>query len=233
MNNQFSFLVTIFLLAAFISGCAGQPIGKPELLLNGAGQSPDTQLQADATGEPQVAPDGVSTDTTPGASESGRPEVDTMPSGGGESLPGQPVANWKAYTDGKYGFSLSYPDIYTILPEVELLDTISPDLIDRLRFMDSQMAQSDTAQLELPKFSVEIYRNPSSQSIPEWLGKNMPVNGSLDDAMLGGISCKKLTTYALMAPNEFHFCVYQNNVYKIVAVGEYSGKMLESFTFGK
>lgn len=137
---------------------------------------------------------------------------------------------WTTYTDPAFGFSLSYPDSYAILPERERLARIAPHLLGRCRFLEHDLARSEFAEMEPPKFSVEIYANPAGQSLQGWIQEHAP-GGDLEDIVLDTRNCLQLSLRAQMAPNQFVFCAYDERIYKFTPMGTSSREMLNSFKF--
>lgn len=149
----------------------------------------------------------------------------SAPVGSGEAS-SKPV-NWLVYQDETYKFSISHPDVYVILPEVELLREIDPDLAHRVRFQDADLAKGDTADLEPPQFTVEIFKSNSS-SLESFLDTKMP-GARREPYKIGDLQGYRVSTNLLMAPNEFYFFSGNGYVYKLTPMGAYSQEMLESF----
>lgn len=141
------------------------------------------------------------------------------------------VMQWTTYTDATFGFSFSYPDIYTILAERENLATIAPELIGRCRLLEPVLANSEFAELEPPKFSVEIYANPAGQSVQGWIQKHAP-GGDLERFSVDNKNCAQVTLHTLLAPNQFVFCDHGGKIYKFTPMGAKSQEILHSFKFG-
>lgn len=137
---------------------------------------------------------------------------------------------WITYTDPKFGFSLEYPDIYTVLAEPQNLAEISPTLIGRFRLLESSLANSDVAELEPPVFSIEIYSNSERLSIESWIDENLP-RGDKENTEIDGVACSKLTLQILLAPNQFTVCENNGNIYKFTPLGLNSEDILASFRF--
>ncbi len=149
----------------------------------------------------------------------------SAPAGSGEPV-SKPV-NWLVYQDETYKFSISYPDVYVILPEVELLREIDPDLAHRVRFQDADLAKGDTADLEPPQFTIEIFKSNSS-SLESFLDTKMP-GARREPYKIGDLQGYRVSTNLLMAPNEFYFFSGNGYVFKLTPMGAYSQEMLESF----
>ena len=138
--------------------------------------------------------------------------------------------NWLTYLDTKFGFSISYPGTYTILPENGLPHDGMPGLVYRVRFLDGNLAKSETANLQPPDFSIALFENPAANPLKDWVLSNAP-KGSSEEITLDDSACLRVTTLTLMAPNQFYFCARDHYIYQFIALGKYADKMLQSFKF--
>jgi hypothetical protein len=211
-------LIVIALLA---TACATK--NPPPELLTGSG----TTLPQDSNNAGSVNPSGTVIPALPGDSNPGAIEG-SQPGGGEVSTP----AKWLTYLDTKFGFSISYPDSYVLLPEAELPKDGAPGLVRRVRFLNSALANSDTANLQPPDFSIALFENPSAISLKAWVDANAP-KGSIEEVKLDEVSCLKVTMTTLMAPNQFYFCAWNKYVYQLTPLGTYAEEMLKSFKFGR
>jgi hypothetical protein len=160
----------------------------------------------------------------------GLPDPPIESAEGGINRQGAPM-QWTTYTHPSQGFSLSFPSMYVNLREPEDLSTTAPDLIGRVRFLEQDLARTEFAELEPPKFSVEVYANPGGQPLHDWLRQHAPA-GDVTDAAVDGRACLQLALRAQMAPNRFLFCAHQGRIYRFIPLGPYSREMLDSFRFG-
>lgn len=243
-------IVTIVLVSMLVLGTACAPETADRLLgeVGGGGSQGDQsrQLLAEGKGPIEVTPNepGASGDVI-GSDDQGGGVI----SSSGEQAPGsaqgsqagslessapgtsgEPVSkpvNWLSYTDETYKFSIAYPDVYIILPEIELLKDLDPDLVHRVRFQDADLAKGDTADIEPPQFSIEIFKSPTS-SLESFLDKKMP-GWSRESYKIGDLQGYRVSSNLLMAPNEFYFFSGNGYVYKLTPLGGYSQEMLESF----
>jgi len=216
-------MIVIALL--LITACATKN-PPPELLPINA--TPGTVLPQDSNNVGSIDPAGTvvsagSDDSDPGASEGSQPD-------GGDEM-NKPV-NWLTYSDTKFGFSISYPDAYILLPEADLPKDGAPGLVYRVRFLNSDLATSDTANLQPPDFSIALFENPSAIPLNAWVDANAP-KGSTEEIKLNDVSCLKVTMTTLMAPNQFYFCAWNRYIYQLTPLGQYAEAMLESFKFGR
>ncbi|MEW5830369.1 MAG: hypothetical protein AB1846_15885 [Chloroflexota bacterium] len=232
------FIVFVLILSIGLAACA--PPGGWEALSsgdnpNGPGSEPLLSGPAQE-GDDGSAIDNSGTVYPPGPANSDPGESAGSESGSGDDTAGLPEeevpVNWIAYTDPNFGFSLQYPDIYTILSEPQNFSDIAPSMIGRWRLLDSSLANSDVADLEPPKFSIEIYANDEGFSLNEWMDANLP-GGDKESVEIDGANCTKLTRQALLAPNQFIVCEYGGNMYKFTPLGLYSEEILASFNFGQ
>lgn len=223
MTRQIVCSFVLALAILFVSGCTKDTPG----LLSSDNSTPAPQ-QLGAGGDGLVNSSGTEIplsggSNAPGSAGSYDPEAEMTP----------PLPNWRMYVDAAYGFSISYPDSYVILEEKpELFKTIYPSLVQRVRFLDKDLAHGDTADLEPPQFSIEVYENPSPIPLTEWLGSNDVPTGTREDVTVDTVSCTQITKLILMAPNQFIYCAFKNNIYKFTPLGPFSQDMLKSFKFG-
>jgi hypothetical protein len=135
--------------------------------------------------------------------------------------------SWLTYRDQAYSFSIDYPDTYTILPETEPLNNADPELIQRVRFLDAQLAAGDTAELEPPNFTIGIYAL-GDQTLEAFIN-NDEDRGEREAYTLGNLSGFRVHFKQLIAPNEFFYFSEHGYVYKLTPLGLYSQEMLHSF----
>jgi hypothetical protein len=213
----FAFMLTFVALS--VSGCTNLlPTEKPDLLP--AGDSGGGGL---VNSEETILP-GSAASSGPGSSSGYNPDTDMTP----------PPPGWLSYTDAAFGFSISYPDVYVNLPEAaDQYAQIHPGLVHRVRFLDETLAKGETADLEPPKFSIEIYANSSQALLDQWLETNEIPAGAYEEVGIDGITCTRITMPILLAPNQFIYCAFGKNIYKFTPLGSHSQEMLNSFKFGQ
>lgn len=242
-----SLIISIVLVAMLVLTTACAPETAERLLgeAGASGQQGDQsrQLLSEGKGPIEITPENPSGDVV------GSDEAGGAVSSSGEQAPGsavgsqagslessapsgsvEPVSkpvNWLVYRDDTYKFSISYPDVYVILPEIELLRDIDPDLAHRVRFQDADLAKGDTADLEPAQFTVEIFKSTTS-SLESFLDTKMP-GARREPYKIGDLQGYRVSTNLLMAPNEFYFFPGNGYVYKLTPMGAYSQEMLESF----
>jgi hypothetical protein len=164
---------------------------------------------------------GTAPDGEPGKIESKAPSGLTL-EGQAETL-----ISWLTYQDQEYPFSIDYPDSYVILPAEVEFETDGPKLLHQLRFLDRQLASGDTADLEVPNFTIEVYEL-ESLSLDTFLDEYFK-RGNREPYDHGGLTGFKVFFNQMIAPNEFYYFADQNQVYKLIPLGLYSQEMLESF----
>lgn len=217
-------LIPSVLCILFIAGCVGTPEYLPS-----AETRPAATVPTDTT-EGIVTSGGELIEGTPGGTEPG--SVPGSGPTGGTSMPSPEPVQWHTYRDEQFGFSFLYPDSYVIMEESEPLSQVHPDLLHRVRLLERQLAQSETASLQPPNFSVEVFSNPAALPLAQWLDANASVQGERAEESVGGAQCIRITLTTLMAPNQFHYCAHAGYVYCIIALTPYEEKMLASFQFG-
>ena len=166
MAKKIFYSLMLALALLFVNGCTGG--GGPELLSGNSGATPGGDISPIAT-SPGPSGEGI-------IDSSGNvipvPPGNTAPGSAGSSQAGGNVktsTQWLTYVDQRFGFSISYPDGYVILDEVELLRDISPNLVQRVRFLDAGLAHGDTANLEPPNFSIELFDNAPAIPLGQWI----------------------------------------------------------------
>jgi hypothetical protein len=246
-------LVLSFSLAFLVSGCAQQ---NPQALLGGndsggvEGGSSDTVgsgAAMDSSGTVVPGDDGSivgGIDSSGAVSAAGTQSSEpgtgdgsgydgSLPgsgeTGGSETGSGSPV-QWIEYTDPNLGYSLSYPTIYTILPETQALSDLSPIMVGRLRMLEPEIAKSEFADMEPPKFSIEIFSNEQALPLDGWL-TTTGLDGDLEKFQVDGVECQKLTLKIQLAPNQFIICMHDDKIFKFTPMGLYSDEILKSFKF--
>ena len=237
------------LLATACSPGAIEQLGAPAESQGGAGQAGQVDLlgQAEPAGQisspggevivntPPPSGDGGGVITFSGGQSAG-PSVGNEPGladsstadGSAPSGEVQRPVNWLVYQDKSYGFSISYPDTYVILDEIELLKDIDPVLVHRVRFQDKTLASGDTAKFELPQFSIEVYEKPAIDTLQAFIGAKIS-GWTVESFKLGDLQGYRVSSNRLMAPNEFYFFEGSQYIYKLTPLGQYSQEMLQSF----
>lgn len=160
----------------------------------------------------------------PGSAEGANPAGD--PAVGNDAGPIQ----WSDYLDTTLGFSLSIPSLYIPLKEPSSLADVNPALLGRLRLLEPDLANSAFAEMEPPKFSVEVYSNVQALSLADWLSTNSS-DGDLESVQVDGVDCQKITLKIQLAPNQFILCDHDNKLFKLTPLGPESDKILASFKF--
>jgi hypothetical protein len=142
----------------------------------------------------------------------------------------QPV-KWLTFTDEAHRFSIQYPDSFVILPEIEPRSgNASPDLVARVRFQTRQLASADTADLELPQFTIEVFAFPGNVPLESFVQSNLALKGfTIERYTYGDLTGLRATSPLMLAPNEFYFFAGPGFVYKLTPLGEYGVEMLRSF----
>ena len=118
------------------------------------------------------------------------------------------------------------------LDEPAPLSTVAPNLVQRVRFQDKQLAAGETAQLEPPQFVIEVSDNKAGISLERWIDANMPPGGSRSAATVGNRRGYQVTLNIMLAPNQFYYVADGAYVYRITPMGQYSEKMLASLKIG-
>ena len=230
-TKPFYVLACVLFILAIGAGCSGrrdeQPSGMP--MEPPVGKAGGNQQNAagqggaiDASGTVYPA---APANNLPGKAEASQP-------GEQPGVPPLAPGDWLTYTDPQLGFSIAYPNTYVILDEKTKSADISPNLVLRVRFLDKDLANSDTADLQIPAFSIEVYQNPTRPVGAGVVRSNGPA-GTQEKVSVGGVPCMKVTLAIMLFPNQFVLCSRSNNVYQFIPAGQYNQQMLDSFKFGK
>jgi hypothetical protein len=161
-------------------------------------------------------------------------EPGSLPEGeSGEPPVGADNVNWLTYADSEFRFSIKYPDIFVILDEPKQPEGNVPELIHRVRFQDKSLLGVDTAALEPPQFSIEVFSNSAGLSLQEWLQQRemIPTNSQVEDFLIAGQPGLIVTRMELIAPGQFVFIEDKGLVFRLTPLGSYSEEMLRSFQF--
>ena len=163
----------------------------------------------------------AASDGTPGLIESKSPI--------GLTLEGEIAAavNWLTFQDQAYRFSIDYPESYSILPEEDLSLGSETGLLKNLRFLDQQLADGATADLEIPNFTIEVF-DLGNRTLDTFLEENFE-RGERERIELGELSGIRVSFNQLIAPNEFYYFSDNGYVYKLTPMGLYSQEMLGTF----
>jgi hypothetical protein len=148
-------------------------------------------------------------------------------------MPTAPAAqtNWATYQDPVTGFSVRYPSEYVVLPEPRPLPDSTPGLVQRVRFQAKQVASGQLADVEPPRFRVEVFDAPAG-SLRAWLdANNRLAHGAVVQAVTAPQTreAARVTTPLLLAPNVFYYYLTARYVFYVVPLGPFTDDMLASF----
>jgi hypothetical protein len=141
-------------------------------------------------------------------------------------------AGWRMYTDKTYGFSIKYPRQYVVLPERDGQAEGGPARLHRVRFQDRKIASWQTANLEPPQFTIEVFEGGASASLRDWLQSLKwvrPTDTVESFEVEGAKEGVRLRSMQQLAPNEFYYVATEKYVYRLTPLGEHSPQMLASF----
>ena len=112
-------------------------------------------------------------------------------------------------------------------PEIDPLKDIDPSMFHRIRFQDVDLAEGDTAEYEIPKFTIEIF-DLETQSLENFLDIKA-AGAAREDITIGELAGYKVSINQLRAPNVHYYFPGSGNVYKLTPLGDYDDEMLLSF----
>lgn len=142
----------------------------------------------------------------------------------------QPAIDGQPYTD-PYGFAFSYPSSLVLLAEPDSLPDRRPPLVHRVRLLDRELAAGDTAELEPPQFSVEVYAAPGGPLRPwlESLGR-IPAGAAVEILEVSWArEALRVRDPRLIAPNELYWYVTGRHAFLVVALGPEGEAVHETF----
>jgi hypothetical protein len=134
---------------------------------------------------------------------------------------------WLTYFDQAFSFSIIYPQTYTILPEFANSVIDDPVKVHQVRFQDIQLATGDSAEFELPTFTIEVFEL-GDQTLEAFIAQIEP-GGHKEEYQVNNLNGFRVYYNQLIAPNEFYFFSANGYVYKLTPLGSYSQEMLHSF----
>ncbi len=155
-------------------------------------------------------------------SEAGGPQVQPSPTG---ATP----AGWRVHTEAAYRFVVAYPPDLGVLPEKS---APASDVVKRVRFQDTGLMSSQFAELEPPRFTIEVFVATPSISLVDWLRSTgrLPEGAAVSDTTLAGATDGvRVQLRRQLAPNEFFYFSTNEYVYRLTLLGLYSPEMFASF----
>ena len=138
-------------------------------------------------------------------------------------------SGWPSYTNSQYGFAISYPDEYGIVPETTA-PASGANL--RVRFQEKALLSSDFVDLEPARFMVEVFVLAQPTTLTTWLrSKNrLPADAlTSSTALAGAQEGLRVQQRQQLAPNDFYYFTKGNYVFALTPLGAHSAEMLASF----
>lgn len=243
--------ITLIVLGMLILSTACSAQGLPSFPADASGTQPGTaaggqiQLQQEGIGPLEITPlppgeessfpsqdggnissSGARTTSEPNLGEPGM--VDSKSPAGLAQEEQQPVVvNWLSYQDRNFDYSIDYPDSYLVLTDEGLATASQPGLLSIVRFIDQKLAGVDTADLEIPQFTIEVF-DTGDQTLEQFVDSHH-ARGELEVYQVGDLSGFRVQLQQLIAPNQFIYLTNNGYVFRLTPLGEYSQKMLASF----
>lgn len=138
---------------------------------------------------------------------------------------------WTTYVDRAHGFSLRYPDSVVILPESTPLPERRPPIVYRVRFMDKTVAASESAGLEVPDVTIEVFAPPTGP-LRSWLSRYERLAPGREPetlAIAGAKEALRVRDPRQSAPNEFVYLATDKAVIAVIPLGADGETMAASF----
>lgn len=142
------------------------------------------------------------------------------------------TAGWLTHTDSTYGFAVRYPEEYVILKEAILPTPTQPPAVQRVRFQEKEIAAGQFADLEPPRFSVDVFERRPAGSLRDWLRSHdlLPAGAAIAAIQLQGArEALRVALRQQIAPNEFVYASTDRYVYRLTALGQNGEEMIASF----
>jgi len=187
----------------------------PEGIISLGGETAPTRSPVQPSGEPLTIPGEAP--SAPGA---------PTPAGKERSM------DWPIYRDDTYGYEIRYPPNYIIQGGTQQKELLP---LHQVEFQDRELAKSETAALQPPQFSIEVFDNSSRLPLEKWLKEHRVLEGwmkfQVEPYSLSGALGVRLSSQLLLAPNEFIYLPHGPYVFKLTPLGEFSEQMLATFKF--
>jgi hypothetical protein len=138
-------------------------------------------------------------------------------------------SGWRTYTDPAYRFAISYPEAFDIVPEAT---PPANGVRKRIRFQDKQLLTGPIAELEPPRFTIEVFPTTGAVSLADWLrsvGRLSAGATVTPVALAGAREGVRVQLRQQLAPNEFYSFATSEYVYTLTPLGMYASDMLASF----
>jgi hypothetical protein len=148
--------------------------------------------------------------------------------GGGNDRP----QDWQVYANEQFGFSIAYPDSYVILDKDNPRDPAVEGRLYQVRFQESKLAASDTADLQLPQFRIELFEKRQGTTLERWLDEH-GIGGGRSVVTISDCNGYKVSYQTMQAPNEFYYVASDTYVYRLTPLGAYSEAMVAAFRIGQ
>lgn len=151
-----------------------------------------------------------------------------LPSGPSVQEPGN-TAGWQTHSNAAFNYAVEYPANFVLLPESA---TSGGAWVHRARFLERQLAESETAHLQPPNFNLEVYTRAAGVSLRQWLdttGRIAPSARVVPFTVRGASEAVGVVDQRLIAPNEFYYAVSDRYVYRMTPIGDAAATMLSSF----
>lgn len=255
LTHKFVALLAVLLVIAGAVACApsgGQEIpaqgnvGESAALANAAGaNAPVDAPVSGALATPLTTPDGQVVDVTPmsaaelaaqppGQTEGGPSAADaddsdqTEPGGVGE-LPS--TADWVAYVDSTFGFSVAYPPSFVVRPaDAARLTGLIPAPTASIYFMDPATADSALAGTDAPDLEVRIFETGPVGSLADWLSSaGVGADQTQTATQVGDLPGVEVCVSTMIFPRCSTFVVAPNRVYQLRALNLEGEAMMQTF----
>jgi hypothetical protein len=145
----------------------------------------------------------------------------------------QVVMNWLTYSSTAFGFTIKYPPTYAVFEERPLDKGNAPEPVCRVYFQNKTVLRSETAALEPPQFSIEVFELPAEVPYQDWVQQNkmIPLNSTVEVFPIAGRSGLRVSRKEFIAPGQFVFVADGGWIFRFTLLGEHSPAMLTSLRF--
>ncbi|HEY0375469.1 MAG TPA: hypothetical protein VGC87_00765 [Pyrinomonadaceae bacterium] len=142
------------------------------------------------------------------------------------------VQKWRMYEDKTYEFSIKYPRQFFVMPEKGAGSDDGSGRLHRVRFQDRKVASWQTADLEPPQFTIEVFKADGAASLKErlqsaqWVNEGDTVEPFEVEGAREGVRVRLMQQ---LAPNEFYYVATEKYLFRLTPLGPLGPDMLASF----
>jgi hypothetical protein len=142
-----------------------------------------------------------------------------------------PTEGWSTYQLAQYGVSLRHPaDVVTVPPGGSLV--LPPRF--RVWLQSTAIANSPVAGAAPPLLALDVFDNPTGESLETWLGRPGAVPQARfgrEPFEVGGLPAIRVTGSLQLAPSVFYYVARGAYIYRFTPLGLVGEQMLGTVSF--